>query len=373
LDGRLDLMSCAQVAEFVKGHDRDIDFIAFGKAHNAQLVTDNKKGTSIPFRAVVNSLVDFFGREKVYISEINSNMLREYEKYLRSTRKITRLTRTKKEFTITSPGLSDGGLHNHMRDLRGLFNLARNKFNDEDLGIIRIPHYPFKKYKIIDRPETAKRNLSIVQLLAIRDCQCIPGSREELARDLFMLSFYLCGTNSVDLYQLRQENIRNGRIEYNRSKTKGKRKDKAFISMNISAEAEPLLNKYVGKLEARFSTRIGFSSALSYGLRQLQKTESIPGVTFYWGRHSFATLARNKCRKSKDDVAMALNHIDENRKTTDIYIAKDWSIVDEVQEAVTALLRKNTDNPEIEFPEQEKLPNVQMNEKPFKYVYQYVN
>jgi len=42
----------------------------------------------------------------------------------------------KKNFTITSPGLSDGGLRNHMRNLRGLFNVARSHFNDEDLGII---------------------------------------------------------------------------------------------------------------------------------------------------------------------------------------------------------------------------------------------
>ncbi|MDB5157199.1 MAG: recombinase [Mucilaginibacter sp.] len=31
------------------------------------------------------------------------------------------------------------------------------------------------------------------------------------------------------------------------------------------------------------------------------------------------------------DVALALNHIDEGHRTTDIYIAKDWRIVDEVQ------------------------------------------
>jgi hypothetical protein len=29
--------------------------------------------------------------------------------------------------------------------------------------------------------------------------------------------------------------------------------------------------------------------------------------------NSFATLARNACRKSKDDIAMALNQIDEGR------------------------------------------------------------
>ena len=43
---------------------------------------------------------------------------------------------------------------------------------------------------------------------------------------------------------------------------------------------------------------------------------------------------------SKDDIALALNHIDNGHRTTDIYIAKDWRIVDEVQLKVVSLLRK---------------------------------
>lgn len=35
---------------------------------------------------------------------------------------------------------------------------------------------------------------------------------------------------------------------------------------------------------------------------------------------------------------MALNHVDHGRRTTDIYLEKDWTIVDEVQEAVIAFV-----------------------------------
>jgi hypothetical protein len=44
---------------------------------------------------------------------------------------------------------------------------------------------------------------------------------------------------------------------------------------------------------------------------------------------------------SKDDVGLALNHVDQGNKTTDIYIEKDWSIVDEVQSNVIALLNES--------------------------------
>jgi len=337
LDSRVDFMTCDQIVDHLKNGNQPIDFIEFGRNHVKELIAKSKRGTSANFRSVINSLIDYFGREKVNINEINANMLRSYEKYMRSERTLTRQSH-KKEFTITSPGLSDGGLHNHMRDLRGLFNVARNHFNDEDLGIIRIPHYPFKKYKIIDRPETAKRNLSVPDIIKIRDYQAEPGGRIELSKDLFMLSFYFCGTNAVDFYYLKKNNIRDGRLEYKRAKTKGKRKDQAFISIKILPEAKELLNKYIGKLQVRFSSHTGLSTTLSHGLRRIQKEAKIPDVTFYWARHSFATLARNSCRKSKDDIAMALNHIDEGRKTTDIYIQKDWKIVDEVQGAVVDLL-----------------------------------
>ena len=130
------------------------------------------------------------------------------------------------------------------------------------------------------------------------------------------------------------------RIEYNRSKTKGKRKDKAFISIKIPYEARDLILKYQYVLSQRYSTNSGLNKALSKGMRQIQVLTKIQDVTFYWARHTFGNIARNKCRKSKDDVALALNHVDNGRKTTDIYLEKDWTIVDEVQDAVIKYLRR---------------------------------
>jgi hypothetical protein len=64
----------------------------------------------------------------------------------------------------------------------------------------------------------------------------------KIARDLFMLSFYLCGMNAVDLYKA--DKIEKGRINYNRSKTEGRRKNKAFISIKVPTESSPLIEKY---------------------------------------------------------------------------------------------------------------------------------
>ncbi len=50
---------------------------------------------------------------------------------------------------------------NHIRDLGIMFNAACNQYNNEDLGIYKIKHYPFKKYKVGSPPITKKRNNTI--------------------------------------------------------------------------------------------------------------------------------------------------------------------------------------------------------------------
>jgi integrase len=340
LGHKLDFFSCEALAIYLKDKDKDIDFIEFAQMHIDQLIHENREPYSRSFRIVKNSLIDYFKRTSLSITEINSNMLCDYEKFLKREREQVRVNQLKREVRTTEPGLSQSGLHNHMRDLRTLFNAASKVYNNEDLGIFRIKHYPFKKYKVGTPPLTKKRNNTIEEVQFIRDCKTKSGGRAELAKDLYMLSFYLCGMNAVDFYQASTKYIRNGRIDYNRSKTEGRRKDNAFISIKIVEEAKLLIEKYLGNLQKRYSTYGGLDTALSLGMITLRKLTGIDDITFYWARHTFANLARNACRMSKDDVALALNHIDEGHRTTDIYIAKDWKIVDEVQIKVIVLLRK---------------------------------
>ncbi|WP_432328266.1 phage integrase SAM-like domain-containing protein [Mucilaginibacter sp. P25] len=336
---KLDFFDADGIRDFLLKNNKEIDFIEFCDSHIQQLKESKRGGTAANHTTVRNSLVDYFGRERVLITEITASMLKSFEKFLRSPRTISRENQFKRVVTTESGGITDAGLYNYMRDLRTLFNEARELYNDEDLGIIRIVHYPFNKYKVGSPPATRNRNLSVKQVIKISEFNTKKNSRTELARDMFMLSFYLCGINAVDLYNVSEINIKKERLEYNRSKTEGRRKDEAFISVKIVEEAVPLIKKYIGKLQLRYSTSRGFDGALSKGMKTLQILTGIPEVTYYWARHSFATCARNDCRISKDDIAVALNHVDIGHRTTDIYIAKDWKIVDDVQIQVLSLLR----------------------------------
>ncbi len=337
LGPKLHLFSADELKKYLTKTDERIDFIAFCTEFIAYLEENGRGKSPANYRTVKNSLVDFFGKEKIFIEEINCDMLGDWEHHLRSKRVITRLNQFQKSISTFQHPLKDASVHNYMRDLRGLFNYARKKYNRKSLGLLRIEHYPFDEYKIVEAPLTRKRNTDIETLKLIRDSSPLSESRAELARDLFMLSFYMCGINAVDVFKVDKSNIVGGRLEYNRSKTKDKRKDNAFISIKIVKEAKPLLKKYIGNLSQRYTNIGGLNKALSRGMKEVCKLISVNGLTYYWARHTVGNLARNKCRMSKDDVALTLNHVDQGNKVTDIYIEKDWSIVDEVQANVVEL------------------------------------
>ena len=173
----------------------------------------------------------------------------------------------------------------------------------------------------------------------------------ELGRDLFMLSFYLIGINTADLYDV--DEINRNRLEYKRRKTTTRRKDKAFISILIEPEARLLIDKYadpsgerIFKFYRMYASSKGFNNAINTGLRELAELLALPDdLTSYYVRHSWATIARNLAGVSKDDVAMAMNHVDATHQVTDIYIKPDWSHIDKANEKVLKIFRTST-NPE---------------------------
>ncbi|WP_421943355.1 hypothetical protein [Pedobacter sp.] len=146
--------------------------------------------------------------------------------------------------------------------------------------------------------------------------------------------------NAADLYELPNPEALGKRINYNRAKTRGKRKDKAYFSVKVIKEASPLLEKYAGKLQLRYSNAQGLNAALDQGLKEVSKITGIPGIDFYDIRHCVGTWARRKCGYSKDDVAEALNQTD--RTVTDTYIAQDWSLIDKIQADVVELLNQTS-------------------------------
>lgn len=78
----------------------------------------------------------------------------------------------------------------------------------------------------------------------------------------------------------------------------------------------------------------------------------VDDLEFYAARHSWATIARNDADIDKYTVHTALNHVDEEMKTTDIYIKKSWDPIDRANRKVLDLVNMNLGN--LEEPMTEK-------------------
>jgi len=329
--------------------EESVNFIDFARGYIIKIKTEGRDSKAMTYNAVINSIVDYFRSEDVDISKINYKFLIGWEAFLKTERKMDRTDQFGKIRTITKPPATDAGVFHYMKELRTLFNEAIKQFNDEDSGEILIKHYPFRKYKIGNAPKTKKRNLTkeeINKIIKIDTSLEKKGSLLELGRDVGMLCFYLIGMNTTDIFHI--DKFENGRISYNRRKTRGERADDAFISIKVEPEAAELLAKYrddeggrVFSFYKRYSNERTFNKGVNDGLKQAAKITDIDkDLTSVFLRHSWATIARNKCNIDKDVIGKALNHIETIGTITDVYIETDWSIIDEANRKVLDYIKK---------------------------------
>ena len=133
---------------------------------------------------------------------------------------------------------------------------------------------------------------------------------------------------------------RDYQLEYNRTKTRNRRADQAVQKLHVPESVRPLFDKYrdscqhrVFKFHRKYLNLKGFNHAINQGLKKLGKECGIPGLYYYQARHTFASLAHNDLKFSIEDVAKCLTHAPVMRVTI-AYVKEDFSIVDEVNQAV---------------------------------------
>lgn len=226
--------------------------------------------------------------------------------------------------------------------LRHLFKEAMRRYNDYDRNILRIKHSPFDYVSLPKQEAARKRALSIEQIRNIESlCKELPEGRARLSGECFMLSFFLMGMNSADLYEcsLMENNV----ISYNRAKTRDRRLDRARMDVRIPERAMHIAEKYrdpsgekVFSFHRRYSSPADFNRALNIGLKTIGKRLGIEDLEFYAARHSWATIAINKAGIDKYTVHEALNHIDESMKVTDIYIERSFENENNANDKVIA-------------------------------------
>ena len=202
----------------------------------------------------------------------------------------------------------------HLRNIRAAVNYA--------IDMEYTTNYPFRRFKITPE-QTPHRTLTRDQLheIATKDYQ------DEIInyhRDMFMLSFYLIGINYEDMSHL--TDIVRGRINYHRSKTN------KLYSIKVEPEAMEIIKRHPGEqylvnILGRYASPHTLIEKSCFNLKKI-----FPGLTTYYARHTWATLAA-ELDIPKETISAALGH-SIGSAVTSIYINFDQKKIDEANRKV---------------------------------------
>lgn len=265
------------------------------------MLSKNKKRTQELYATTLSRIRAYTSKhDSLKFEDITQDWLRGFDKFLAKT----------------SPSRNARNIH--FRNIRAVFNDAI----DEEL----ITYYPFRKFKI-KHEATVKRSLTVDQMARL-----FTHTPEDYAvryLDMFKLSFYLIGINIIDLVGLKK--ITAGRIVYHREKT-GR-----LYSIKVEPEAMEIIEKYRGEKSligflGEYKNYHSFVALINKALHVIgaeldgDSTDKIySGLTSYWARHTWATLAA-ELEIPKETIAKALGH--GGNEVTDVYIRFDDKKID---------------------------------------------
>lgn len=158
-------------------------------------------------------------------------------------------------------------------------------------GLVKYDVHPFSGIKM-PKPGVKLLDITIDEFRSIKNLNTA-HKRIGLARDLFLLSFYLCGMNLADIVEA---DFSTDEIQFVRKKTCRKKSGINVVSFSIQPEARLIINKYIkrnGKLDFGYAFSYGnFQRYLNFCLKKLADTVGITtGFSFYSARKTFSQFA----------------------------------------------------------------------------------
>lgn len=263
-----DAYSCSQLIKVIKhkmtkGTIRTVEEINFEmmriKEHSWS------KGTIRLHRDGINRFIEYAGNNFI-LSMLDSAMLYGYKKHLKNL------------------GMSETTVGIRIGVIRRLVYFATTH------GYAKYDIPPFYDYKE-KIPVARDLALTLDQLREVRDME-LTGKWEQCARDIFMLSFYLCGMNLIDILE---QDLSKPYVKFIRTKTRSRRNPNEQTEFTIQPEARAIIDKYIcedGRL--RFygrETKKSIQHITDDYIRKIRKELGFDKMVYYSARKTFAQLA----------------------------------------------------------------------------------
>ncbi|MEY8590490.1 site-specific integrase [Butyricimonas hominis] len=294
------------------------NFFPFMQKQIKELLQRGKNHTARNYQTTLRTFQSFCERSEIYFKDINSNMIKKFENYLKQK------------------NIQPNTISFYMRTLRAVYNKALvedHLLKDEN---------PFR-FVYTGIPKTNKRavNASVIQQLI--DLHLSSNKSLSFARDLFLFSFYTRGMAFIDMAFLLKSSIRDNYLVYTRHKTR------QTLTIKLVPEILDIIKKYSAITDKHYLLPIitkthipihrQYESAQRLYNKRLKILSDIlqisPALTSYVARHSWATIAHHK-GIPLSVISQGMGHTSTH--TTNIYLASlDHSVIDKANEEIIAL------------------------------------
>lgn len=262
-----------------------------------QLKNDNRTRTTEAYRCALSSFRHFRDGQDIALDEMDCSLMENYERYLK-----------KKNIVQNTSSF-------YMRILRAVYNRAVKQHLTTD-------RQPFATV-YTSNGRTRKRAVTIDVIRRIKNWK--PQNKiAELARDMFLFSFYTRGMSLVDMAYLRQSDINDGTLVYVRKKT-GKQIEVKWeenmqqIVDRYASESNvyllPLIRKDNGKERNQYRHK---QEIINRELRTMSEELHLDShLSMYVARHSWASIART-LNVPVETICRGMGH--DSERTTQIYL-----------------------------------------------------
>lgn len=268
----MEYYTCSQLVQYIEdaeGNAGPKSIHEIGERFLIMKKNAYKEGTFRLYRDAITYFEMFFGSDYL-LQLLTSADLHRFELFLKENR-----------------GLSQTTISIKMRNIHTVINYAiRQKFVEFDVS-------PYADY---EDPQPTRRNcvITLEQLRKVRDIDLSKerGTQIGTARDIFMLSFYLCGMNLQDIMA---QDFRNNKVKFQRIKTETRKKRVTYTEFAIQPEARAILDRLTkdGKLFIGHKRSCGALQRILYSC--LPRVAKLCGIEsdfiYYSARKTFAQLA----------------------------------------------------------------------------------
>lgn len=261
--------TCKELRDLLQSmrpHTSTVTFVQVSEQYQKELIEDGRGSYSGMLKNNLRLFKDFCNGD-IFLSELNTVTVSEFERYLKRK------------------SLSQSYINMNMSMVRTIVNRAIRS------QLVKYEVHPFIYWK---RPSDDIReiDISVQEVCAIRDSE--PRlKKERIARDIFMLSYYLGGINLIDLLSIDFRGVTV--LEYVRTKSRNTKMSDKRISFTLQPEAKVLItkwmNKNTGKLD--FGYKFQYKNFLQYVTRSIKllaqdlNISDYKKVCYYSSRKSF--------------------------------------------------------------------------------------